>query len=80
MKLKDFLENFVEPNSSIRLWKNIGNGQHKMLADNQHTVMDHELLHYNTVLSEYLTNDVEHVFSVLVPGSFADVINISIKI
>jgi len=80
MTLKEFLETFIEPNSQIRLWQKEKEG-HKMITDNDHALMEHEILRYNTVLSEYLNNEVEHVFSVLMYKSQSpEAINISIKL
>jgi len=80
MKLKEFLEQLVEANSQVRLWYKVDEG-HKMIAENDHAVMEHEILRYNTVLSEYLNNEVEHIFSVLMYKSQSpEAINISIKL
>ena len=74
MKLKDFIEQFIESNTLIRLWYKIEGG-HEQVGEGK-TKMEWKLLKE----SEFLGNEVIGVTDILVLGSHdSEAVNIVIK-
>jgi hypothetical protein len=74
MKLKDFIEKFVEPNTLIRLWYKIGEG-HEQINDGK-SEMEWKLLKKST----FLDNEVIGVTDIILLGSNdSEAVNIVIK-
>lgn len=81
MKLKDFVSEFIEPNSVIRLWKTTKGG-HDLIAKNDDDVsMNWEITDEIGIYKDYVNNEVKGVTDILLPDSFyKEAINITIII
>lgn len=75
MQLKDFIEQFVLPNTLVRLHKPIKGG-HQQLFDGP--FMEHEILRGN----EYLNHTVVGVTDILFtgPGAYPEAVNIVLEV
>jgi hypothetical protein len=79
MKLKEFIEKFVEHNSIIRLvYKE--NGAHKIVQQSWNDVsMEHQILNGKGINRHYINNEVIGICSIYSGGGFPEAINISIE-
>lgn len=79
MKLKDFIENYIEPNCLIRLvYKN--QGGHKIVLDNWNDVsMEWQVLKGKGKNRHYADNEVLGIASILTNGHYTEAINIVIE-
>jgi hypothetical protein len=75
MKLKDFVETFVEHNSIVRLVSKISCG-HEIVGKDWNDV----LMAHHVSQSKYADNEVENICSILCSGSYIEAINIVIKL
>lgn len=74
MKLKTFIERFVEPNTLIRLQYKIKGG-HEEVIEGDKPMMEHQLLK-----SEYADNEVVGVTDILYLGShYLEAVNLTIE-
>ena len=79
MKLKEFVEKYIERNSLVRLvYSDIGG--HEFLSSNvDHVCMEHEIVKGIGIYASYINNDVIGIASILVDGNYTESINIVIK-
>jgi CTP-dependent riboflavin kinase len=79
MKLGEFIENFVEKNSIIRLVYN-DNNDHIIVLDTWNDVsMEWEILKGKGDNRHYINNEVFGIASILVAGPYSEAINIIIE-
>ena len=79
MKLNEFIENYIEHNSLVRLLYKEKSG-HKIVLDNWDDVsMEHEILKGKGKFKNYINYDVLGIVSILVGGPYSEAINIVIK-
>ena len=76
MVLKEFIEQFVLPNTLIRLWEPTEEG-HKVITESP--VMEWELLQEKTVYSLYLYNSVKGVTDILINDIYPETVNIVLE-
>jgi hypothetical protein len=78
MILKEFIRNFIEPNTLIRLWYKLPKGTdgiHEEVMEGDNPKMEHELLK-----SEYKDYDVIGVTDILyVSSPYIEAVNIVLK-
>lgn len=85
MKLDEFIDKFICPNTLIRLWVHLGNSQYRLLTHNvankQNDVcMEHEIINNKTWQSDYKDKYVIGVTDIDCHDSFyREAINIVIK-
>ena len=81
MQLKDFVSEFIEPNSIIRLWSPIKGG-HEIVGKTMDSVcMNWEITDEIGIYKKYINNEVKGVFDVLLNNSkYQQAINITIII
>ena len=79
MKLTEFIENFIEHNSLIRLVYKIKNGHEVVAEDWDKVSMEHEVLKTKGIYRHYKDNKVLGICSILVNGPYSDAINIVIE-
>ena len=81
MKLKDFVLEYIEPNSVIRLWSPVFGG-HELISKNVDDVcMNWEITDEVGIYKDYINNEVKGVTDILVHKSFyKEAINITILI
>lgn len=79
MKLGEFIENYVEQNTLIRLLYKIKGGHEVVLDDWNDVSMEHEVLKGKGKFAEFINNEVYGVTDVLVDGSYSEAVNIVIK-
>lgn len=80
MKLKEFIENFIQPNSLIRLVYKIKGG-HEIVGEDWNDVsMEHAILRQIGKFRHYANNEVIGIASILVTsGRYTESINIVIE-
>ena len=79
MTLKDFINEYVESNSLVRLlYKNPG-GHKTVLNDWDIVAMDWEIVRGQGPYSPYINHKVLYVASILVRGPYSESINIVIE-
>lgn len=79
MQLKEFLENFIEHNSVVRLVYKDKSG-HRIVHDSWNDVsMEHQILKGKGKDRHYINNKVIGICSILVHGAFPEAINIVIE-
>ena len=79
MKLKDFIEEYIEHNSLVRvLYKNPG-GHKVVLNDWDDVAMDWEIVKGQGKYAPYINHKVLYVTSILVRGPYSEAINIVIE-
>jgi hypothetical protein len=79
MQLKEFLENFIEHNSVVRLVYKDKSG-HRIVHDSWNDVsMEHQILKGKGKDRHYINNKVLGICSILVHGAFPEAINIVIE-
>lgn len=76
MVLKEFIEQFVLPNTLIRLWEPTEEG-HRVITESP--VMEWELLQEKTVYSLYLYNSVKGVTDILINDIYPETVNIVLE-
>lgn len=76
MVLKEFIEQFVLPNTLIRLWEPTEEG-HRVITESP--VMEWELLQEKTVYSLYLYNYVKGITDVLINDVYPETVNIVLE-
>jgi hypothetical protein len=83
MILKDFVTNFIRPNSLVKLWVPIKGG-HKQLIEGSEaldgTFMEWAILRKSCPFNTYLNNEVLGVTDILTKGPYPEAINIVIKL
>lgn len=80
MILTDFIEQFIQPNSLIRLVYKIRGGCHEVVLNNWDDVsMEWEILKNKGKYKEYIDCEVIGITSILVGGPYSEAINICIK-
>lgn len=78
MILKDFIEEFVEPNTLIRLWKKIKGG-HQLLFDSTDMVeMEWKIKKGEGIYKGLEDSPVVGVTDILVKGNYTEAVNIVI--
>ena len=79
MKLGKFIEEFIEPNSLIRLvYKEVGG--HKIVLNDWNDVsMEWQILKGKGKNRHYIDNEVIGIASILVDGHYSEAINICIE-
>lgn len=75
MRLRDFVNSFVEHNSIVRLVSEIPGGHEIVGKDWNEVLMAHSVSQ-----SKYSDNEVENICSILCYGSYIEAINIVIKL
>lgn len=75
MIVKDFIEEFVAPNSLVRLWYQLSDGKYIGVIANDKPLMDWEIL----IRESYINKEVVGIASILVPGPYTEAINLVIK-
>lgn len=79
MTLKDFIEEYIEHNSLVRvLYKNPG-GHKVVLNDWDDVAMDWEIVKGQGKYAPYINHKVLYVTSILVRGPYSEAINIVIE-
>ena len=80
MKLKEFIEKFVEPNTLIRLWYPIEHG-HQMITKGYNDVsMEWEILKGIGIYKDYSDHIIKGVTDILISeGNYREAINIVIE-
>ena len=79
MTLKDFVKQYVEHNSLIRVVYKLPGGHKAVLNSWSEVSMDHELLKMKGKFARFANHEVIGVASILVAGNYADAINIVVK-
>lgn len=79
MKLYEFINNFIEHNSLIRLLYKEKNYHKIILNDWNDVTMDHEILKGKGKFKNYINNEVIGIVSILVDGLYSEAINIVIE-
>jgi hypothetical protein len=80
MKLKEFVETFVRPNSLIRLWFPTKGGHQMIYNDYDSVCMNWELVKGETWQSKFNDYEVIGVKDIVVKDAYSEAINIVIKI
>ncbi len=79
MTLKEFIENYIQPNSLVRvLYKNPG-GHKLVLNDWDDVAMDWEIVKGKSKYAPYINHEVLGIASISVRGPYPESINIVIK-
>lgn len=76
MKLKKFVNNYICPNTLIRLWYPIEGG-HELAYPKE--IMDWQITKEETLLQPYLDCMVIGVTDILIEGNYKEVVNIVLK-
>lgn len=80
MKLKEFIENFIEHNTLVRLVYKFEGGGHEIVLDDWNDVsMEHEILKGKGKNRHYINNEVLGVTSIYTGGSYPEAVNIVIE-
>lgn len=79
MKLKDFLERFIEKNTVIRLWYKTIGGHTLVATDIDEVSMEWEILSHKGIYQSFLYNGVIGVTGIVVSGRFTEAVNIVIE-
>ena len=80
MNLGEFVENFVCPNSLIKLWIPIDRGHELLMEDNNFVCMEHELLGDKVWQSRYRGARVIGVTDICCDDFYRHAINIVIQL
>ena len=88
MILKDFIEQFIWPNSLIRLWKPHIEGGHEMIykedkskpGDIDEVCMEWEILDGSDWRAEYANTEIIGVTDIVCEGFYREAINIVLKL
>ena len=79
MTLKDFVKQYVEHNSLIRVVYKLPGGHKAVLNSWSEVSMDHELLKMKGKFAKFTNHEVIGLASILTTGSYSDAINIVVK-
>jgi hypothetical protein len=79
MTLKDFVQQYVEHNSLIRVVYKLPGGHKAVLNSWSEVSMDHELLKMKGKLARFVNHEVIGVASILTTGAYPDAVNIVVK-
>ena len=79
MKLYEFINNFIEHNSLVRLLYKEKSGHQTVLDDWNKVSMEHEILKHKGKYKNYINNEVIGITSILVDGPYSEAINIVIE-
>jgi hypothetical protein len=79
MTLKDFVKQYVEHNSLIRVVYKLPGGHKAVLNRWSEVSMDHELLKMKGKFAKFANHEVIGVASILTTGSYPDAVNIVVK-
>lgn len=79
MTLKDFVKQYVEHNSLIRVVYKLPGGHKAVLNSWSEVSMDHELLKMKGKFAKFANHEVIGVASILVAGNYGDAVNIVVK-
>jgi len=79
MKLNEFIENYVEHNSLVRLLYKEKSGHRIVLESWDDVSMEHEILNGKGKFKDYINYEVLGVTDVLTGGPYSEAINIVIK-
>ena len=79
MTLKDFVKEYVEHNSLIRVVYKLPGGHKAVLNSWSEVSMDHELLKMKGKFARFLNHEVIGVASILTTGAYPDAVNIVVK-
>ena len=79
MKLKEFIENFIESNSLVRLWYPIKGGHEMVTKDYNDVSMEWEILKGKGIYRDYSDYVVKGVTDIsILQGNYKEAINIVI--
>lgn len=79
MKLIDFVREYIEHNSIIRVVYKQPGGHKTALKNWSEVSMDHELLKMKGKFAKFTNHEVIGVASILVAGNYGDAVNIVVK-
>jgi hypothetical protein len=79
MTVIDFISQYVQHNSLVRLVYKNPNGHKTVLNDWSDVSMEHEITKGRGKFAAFTKHEVVGVASILTPGSYADAINIVIE-
>ena len=79
MILKDFITQYVEHNSLVRLVYKMGSGHKTVLNDWSEVSMDWEITKEKGKYAPYVNHEVICIASIFTPNSYPDAINLVIK-
>ena len=79
MILKDFIEQYIEHNSLVRLVYKMGGGHKTVLNDWIDVSMEWEITKGSGKYASYINHEVIGIASVYIPGQYPEAINIVIK-
>lgn len=80
MKLKEFVEQFVEGNSIVRLWHPISGGHHRIVGEDMNVVdMAWKIVSGEGVYSNLVDSEVIGLTSILVGGPYSEAVNLVIE-
>ena len=79
MTLKDFVKQYVEHDSLIRVVYKLPGGHKAVLNSWSEVSMDHELLKMKGKFAKFANHEVIGLASILTTGSYSDAINIVVK-
>lgn len=79
MKLKEFVEKFIEPNSLVRLLYKTNDGHMIVGKDWNSVCMEHDILYQKGKFRHYINNEVIGIASILIYGPYSESINIVIE-
>lgn len=75
--LKQFVLEFIEPNSLIRLWYE--NGTNYQMVIDGGVCMEHEIIKETGIYKDYINHEFRGIPSILVNGHYSEAINIVIS-
>ena len=78
MILKDFIEEFVEPNTLIRLWKKIKGGHQPLFDSTDMVEMEWRIKKGEGIYKGLEDSPVVGVTDILVKGNYTEAVNIVI--
>jgi hypothetical protein len=80
MKLGEFIKEFVNHNSLVRLLYQHEKCSHIIVSDSWNDVsMEHEILNGTGIYRHYINNNVMYIASILTGGHYSEAINIVIE-
>ena len=80
MKLGEFIKNYIEHNSLVRLLYRVEKSGYKVVLDSWDDVsMEHEILKGKGKFKDYINYEVLGITDVLVGGHYSEAINIVIE-
>lgn len=79
MKLKDFIDEYIEHNSLVRVLYKIPGGHELILNDWDEVDMDHQIIKGKGKYSPYINHEVVGIACISVRGPYSEAINIVIE-